>query len=186
MQPAWKPAYLIHGDDHGRLAERRAKLRALAELESGANGVELLEGDEPTPDQAANALSAMTFAIGRRLRDRRRRRALEGRRGQGSPAPRCSRTCRPTRPSRSSRARTQGQGAEGAARRGQGGRGRLSAEQVKKARELPRWVVAEARKLQIELDHEAATALVAATGERQQRLLRELEKLALEHGPGRA
>jgi DNA polymerase-3 subunit delta len=65
--PAWKPAYLIHGDDHGRLAERRAKLRELAELESGANGLELLEGDEATPDQAANALSAMTFAIGRRF-----------------------------------------------------------------------------------------------------------------------
>ena len=29
--PAFKPAYLVLGDDHGRIAERRAKLRALAE-----------------------------------------------------------------------------------------------------------------------------------------------------------
>ena len=65
--PAWKPAYLIHGDDHGRLAERRAKLREMAETESGANGAELLEGDEATPQGAALALSAMTFAIGRRF-----------------------------------------------------------------------------------------------------------------------
>ena len=43
--PAFKPAYLVLGDDHGRIAERRAKLRALAEAESGASGVEVLEGD---------------------------------------------------------------------------------------------------------------------------------------------
>ena len=67
MPPAWKPAYLIHGDDHGRLAERRAKLRAMAESESGANGAEVLEGDDATPEAAAAALSAMTFAIGRRF-----------------------------------------------------------------------------------------------------------------------
>src|SRR3712207_9444355 len=67
MPPSWKPAYLIHGDDHGRLAERRAKLRQLAEQESGASGAEVLEGDEATPDNAAAALSAMTFAIGRRF-----------------------------------------------------------------------------------------------------------------------
>ena len=40
-----KPAYLIHGDDHGRLAERRARLRALAEQESGTQGIELFEGE---------------------------------------------------------------------------------------------------------------------------------------------
>jgi hypothetical protein len=35
----FKPAYLIHGDDHGRISERRAKLRAIAEAESGTGGV---------------------------------------------------------------------------------------------------------------------------------------------------
>ena len=43
--PAWKSAYLIHGDDHGRIGERRANLRALAERESGPNGVEVLENE---------------------------------------------------------------------------------------------------------------------------------------------
>ena len=46
----FKPAYLIHGDDHGRIAERRAQLRAVAEAESGPGGVELFEGDACTPD----------------------------------------------------------------------------------------------------------------------------------------
>src|SRR3712207_1421581 len=65
--PAWKPAYLIHGDDHGRIAERRANLRAVAERESGASGAEVIEGEEATPEAAAAALSAMTFAMGRRF-----------------------------------------------------------------------------------------------------------------------
>src|SRR3954451_25154465 len=63
----FKPAYLVHGDDHGRIAERRARLRAMAEAESGAGGVELFEGETATPDGGAAARAAMTFAIGRRF-----------------------------------------------------------------------------------------------------------------------
>ena len=47
---ALKPAYLIHGDDHGRIGERRAALRELAERESGSSGVECFEGDAATPE----------------------------------------------------------------------------------------------------------------------------------------
>src|ERR671918_930757 len=65
--PSFKPAYLICGDDHGRIGERRTRLRAMAESESGAGGVELLEGDACTPDAVAAALCAMTFALGRRF-----------------------------------------------------------------------------------------------------------------------
>ncbi len=65
---ALKPAYLIHGDDHGAIAERRAGLRALAERsEGGMAGTELLEGDAATPAGAAAALAAMTLAVGRRV-----------------------------------------------------------------------------------------------------------------------
>src|ERR1700757_3628898 len=67
MAPSFKPAYLIHGDDHGRIAERRARLRALAEQASGAQGIEVFEGDASTPANVASALNAMTFAIGRRF-----------------------------------------------------------------------------------------------------------------------
>ena len=65
--PTFKPAYLIHGDEHGRISERRARLRALAEAESGTGGVEVFEGDRATPETVALALCAMTFAIGRRF-----------------------------------------------------------------------------------------------------------------------
>ena len=61
------PAYLIHGDDHGAVAERRARLRALAEGRGGSVSVELLEGENGSPAAVAAALSAMTLAIGRRV-----------------------------------------------------------------------------------------------------------------------
>ena len=63
----FKPAYLIHGDDHGRIAERRARLRALGESESGAQSVELFEGEQSTPEQVALSINTMTFALGRRF-----------------------------------------------------------------------------------------------------------------------
>ena len=56
-----KPAYLIHGEDHGAIAERRAGLRALAEREGAAGSVEMLEGDLATPAGAAQALATMTL-----------------------------------------------------------------------------------------------------------------------------
>src|ERR1700750_585932 len=62
--PTFKPAYLIHGDDHGRIAERRARLRGIAEAESGTGGVEVFEGDAATPEAVGLALRSMTVAIG--------------------------------------------------------------------------------------------------------------------------
>src|SRR3954447_8716748 len=63
----WKPAYLIHGDAHGRISERRARLRIMAEGEARGEGGGGLEGDAATPEAVAAALNAMTFAIGRRF-----------------------------------------------------------------------------------------------------------------------
>ena len=56
--PAFKPAYLIHGDDHGRVGERRARLRALAgnAWESAA-----------TPQEAVSLLSSLTLSLGWRF-----------------------------------------------------------------------------------------------------------------------
>src|ERR1700750_1802053 len=65
--PSFRAAYLIHGDDHGRIAERRARLRAMAEQAAGSAGVEGVEHDACTPDNVVAALSTMTFALGRRF-----------------------------------------------------------------------------------------------------------------------
>ncbi len=182
--PAFKPAYLIHGDDHGRIGERRARLRAVAEGESGSGGVEILEGDGAAADAVARALSAMTFAVGRRFvivdgAERYRDAEIDA-----ELAPALNVIAPETTVAFFGRddGRTKVSSRLSAAVKAAGGD--VVVEQLLKARELPRWVVAEALRLDLQLEGAAAQALIAAVGERQQRLLRELEKLALEHGPG--
>jgi DNA polymerase-3 subunit delta len=53
-----------------------------------------------------------------------------------------------------------------------------------KAWDLPKWVIEQAGGLRLDLDKDGAKLLIAQVGDRQQRLLRELEKLALEYDPG--
>jgi DNA polymerase-3 subunit delta len=62
--------------------------------------------------------------------------------------------------------------------------GNVAVEATPKAKDLPNWAIAEAKGLGVTLERPAAQLLVTHVGERQQRLLRELEKLAIEYGPG--
>jgi DNA polymerase-3 subunit delta len=182
--PAWKPAYLIHGDDHGRLAERRAKLRELAETESGANGAELLEGDDATPQGAAMALSAMTFAIGRRFVIVDGAESWKDAEVKDELAPVLAAMDPDTTAVFFAREDGRAKAPKALVDAVKKAGGDIAAENMLKAKELPRWVQGQAQRLGIELDHTAAQALIAAVGDRQQRLTRELEKLALEHGAG--
>jgi DNA polymerase-3 subunit delta len=183
MAPAFKPAYLIHGDDHGRIAERRARLRALAEQQSGAQGVEVFEGETSDPDAVAAALNAMTFAIGRRFIvvdgvERWKDRDLDelvSALGAMPPDTTVSFFAR-----EDSRLKAPGRLHEAVTKAG----GDVAAESGVKPWELPKWVIARAREMGLEIAPDAARALVAHVGDRQQRLLRELEKLALDLGPG--
>jgi DNA polymerase III subunit delta len=169
--PTFKSAYLIHGDDHGRIGERRARLRALAERESGAQGVEVLEGDAATPDAAAAALNTMTFAIGRRfiIVD-----GLEAALASIEPETTIAFFAREEGRTKLPPRLTAAVNKAG---------GDIAAEETVKPWELPKWVLERAREMGLALEPEAARALVQHVGERQQRLLRELEKLALEVGP---
>jgi DNA polymerase-3 subunit delta len=181
--PAFKPAYLIHGDDHGRIAERRARLRAIAESGSGAEGLEVFEGDQSTPEAVAIALSAMTFAIGRRFIvvdgvERWKEKDLEPVVGALAAMPPDTTVAFFAR--EDTRAKAPKALVEAVKKAG----GDVSAEESVKPWELPKWVVARGRELGVELDTEAARALIRHVGDRQQRLLRELEKIALEAGSG--
>jgi DNA polymerase-3 subunit delta len=182
--PEFKPAYLIHGDDHGRLAERRTRLRELAEKESGAGGLELLEGDRATPEAVAGALGTMTFALGRRFivvdgAERWKDSELELLEAALSSIPPDTTVVFFAR--EDSKQRAPKRLHEAVRRAG----GDISTEQTMKPWELPNWVSARARDHGLELDLDGARALIAHAGDRQQRLLRELEKLALELGSGR-
>jgi DNA polymerase-3 subunit delta len=183
MAPTFKPAYLIHGDDHGRIAERRARLRALAEQQSGAQGVEVFEGETGGPDAVAAALNAMTFAIGRRFIvvdgvERWKDKELDELVAAMAAVP--PETTISFFAREDGRIKAPGRLREVVRKAG----GDISAETSVKPWELPKWVIARARELGLELAPDAARALIAHVGDRQQRLLRELEKLALDLGPG--
>jgi DNA polymerase-3 subunit delta len=60
--------------------------------------------------------------------------------------------------------------------------GQVVREATLKPWELPRWAAKEGERLGLALDADAVRALVAQVGERRQRLVRELEKLAMEAG----
>lgn len=182
--PSFRPAYLIHGDDHGRIGERRSRLRAMAEAESGVGGVELFEGDACTAEAIAIALSSMTFAIGRRFviadgverwKDADVEQVVAAMAG-----------IEDADVTVAFFAREEGRYkvAVGLVKAVEKAGGQVAAESAVKPKDLPRWLTAQATQLGVELDYQAARALVAQVGDRQQRLVRELEKLALEHGPG--
>jgi DNA polymerase-3 subunit delta len=182
--PSFKPAYLIHGDDHGRIAERRAKLRAVAEADSGPGGVEVFENDACTSDAIAAALSAMTFALGRRfvIADGVER----WNEADVEPVAAAMKGMDPEMLTVAFFAREEGRfkAPDALHKAVEAVGGQIAAEMALKARALPKWLATQAKELGVELDDQGARALVAQVGERRQRLMRELEKLALEHGPG--
>jgi len=179
--PDLKPAYLIHGDDHGAVAERRAGLRALVEgQEGGAASVEVLEGDAATPAGAAAALAAMTLSIGWRVivvegverwREADVSEHLAGALAQMPPDTTLALFAR-----EEGRVKAPAKLHDLVKRAG----GQVVGQTNVKPWELPKWVREQATRMGLALDAAAAKALVAQVGERQQRLLRELEKLALE------
>jgi DNA polymerase-3 subunit delta len=168
--PAFKAAYLIHGDDHGRIAERRARLRTLAESLSGAEGIELFEGDDAVPAAVAAALDAMTLALGRRFivvdgverwKDKDLDALVAAVAGIAPDTTVAFFAREDNRNRAPERLLTAVRKADGD----------ISAEDSVKPWELPKWAIAR--------EPDAARALIRHVGERQQRLLRELEKLAL-------
>jgi DNA polymerase III subunit delta len=181
--PELKPVYLIHGDDHGAVGERRAGLKALAETgEGGMGSVEFLEGEAAGPAGVAGALAAMTLSVGRRViivdgAERWRQADVES---QLAPAL----AAMPPETTLGIFAREDAKAKAPAALHEAVKRadGVIGPQMTIKRWELPKWVREQASKLGLSLDGAAAKALVDQVGERQQRLLRELEKLALEGG----
>lgn len=178
--PELKPVYLIHGDDHGAIAERRARLRALAEADGDASSVEFLEGEQGTPAGVAMALCAMTMAMGRRVivvdgierwKPTEVERDLLGALAQMPPETTLAMFAREEGRSKAPPALHKAVTKAG---------GQVVQEATIKPWELPKWVRQQAAGMGLQLDMAAAKALVGQVGERQQRLLRELEKLSLE------
>jgi DNA polymerase-3 subunit delta len=173
-----RAAYLIHGDDHGAIAERRARLRALVEREDGGSA-EALDGDRATPAGLAGELAAMTLVLGRRVLlvdgvERWRGADVEKHLGAGS-----AEIPPQTTVALFAREEQRAQAPDAVHDFVKRARGQAIAQMNVKPWELPKWVIAQAASLGLAFDPAGAKALIAQTGERQQRLVRELEKLAL-------
>jgi DNA polymerase-3 subunit delta len=183
--PVLKPVYLIHGDDHGAVAERRAGLRALAERldGGGTSSVELLDGDAGTPAAVADALAAMTLAVGQRVVivegvERWRQADVEK-----HLTPILAHMPPDTTLALFAREESRAKAPAAIHDAVKRAHGQVVAQMTVKPWELAKWAREQAARLGISLDAAAAKALIAQVGERQQRLLRELEKLALEGDP---
>ncbi len=180
MAAELKPVYLIHGDDHGAVAERRAGLKALAESHGSAGALEVLAGEDATPAGVALALRTLTIALARRVlivdgverwKQAEVEAELAGALAEMPPETTLALFAREEARAKAPAALHKAVAAAG---------GQVVAQETVKPWELPGWARERAAGMGLALDAAAAKALVGAVGERQQRLLRELEKLALE------
>ena len=168
-----KPVYLVCGDDDPKIDAWRARVRKRAEDENGPGALEAFDGKTDKPEIVAAALMTLTFATGDRylLVDGVEawkageldplEAALEGMTegtvlvlvARGKPLARLIKATEKA-----------------------GGEHREYA--APKPWQMPKWAMERAAEEGLNLDSEAAKALVSVVGTRQQRIAREVERLA--------
>lgn len=169
-----KPAYLVCGDDDAKIDAWRARVRRRAEEDRGPGGLEIFDAQSTEAAEVAAALAALTFDTGTRylLVDD----AGAWKAGALAPVESALSTLPADtvlvlivrgKPSKQLRTAVEMAGGE------------VREYTAPKPWHLPKWCIERGRELGIELDGEAAKELVAVVGTSQQRLSRELEKLAL-------
>ena len=169
-----KPAYLIHGDDDVKIDAWKARLKGRAEREGGPGALEAhLAADHP-PDAVAADLAAMTFATGTRYI------LVEGVESWKPAAlgP-LERALADMPPETVLLLIARGKADAKLANAVGGAGGVVKAEAAPTKKELAHWVRDLAADQGLTLAPDAARTLVAVVGERQQRLAREAERLAL-------
>lgn len=175
--------YLIAGTDGGKIDATRARLRARAEREAGAEALEVFEPEEgrgmPDHEALLAAIPAMSLMESRRYlladgverwRDRQLE-AVAAAVGELPPDLTLVLIARAKAPAKLSKA------VEAA-------RGEIHEFEAPKARELPPALVADAERLGFRLEPAAARILVDRMGSGPVRLRHELERLALWAGAG--
>jgi DNA polymerase III subunit delta len=172
--PDLKPAYLISGDDDAKIDAWRARVRKRAEEERGPGGLEIFDAATSEPSEVVAALTALTFDPGTRyvLVDG----AGAWKAAQLAPLEAILADMPPdTVLVAIVRGKPQKQ--LSAAIEKAGGEHREYA--APKPWALPKWTAERGLELGLQVDKEAAKELVALVGQSQQRLSRELEKLAI-------
>lgn len=169
-----KPAYLVCGDDDAKIDAWRARVRRRADAERGPGGLESFDARQCSPDEVAGALAVLSFDPGTRyllVDDAGAWKASELDPLTDALAELPAETLLVL----IVRGKPLKQLAKAVDRAG----GELREYAAPKPWELPKWCIGHARELGLQLDGEAAKELVSRVGTNQQRLARELEKLAL-------
>lgn len=169
-----KPAYLVHGDDDAKIDQWRGRVRRRAEAEHGPGGLEHFHAASATPGDVAASLNALTFATGTRYLLAEevgawKAPALEPLTSALGAVP----------PDTVIVLIARGKGPAPLAKAVKAAGGEVREHAAPKPWELPKWVVARAGEHGLQMHPEAARALVAVVGPGQQRLVREMEKIAL-------
>ena len=173
-----KSVYLVHGDDDAKIDSWRARVRARAEQEHGAGGLELFDAAESTPGAVAGELQALTFATGTRylLVDN----AGAWKAGDLEPL---QEALSPQPPDTVLVLIVRGKPLKQLFKAVEKAGGEVRECAAPKPWQLPKWAGERGAELGLRIDPEASKALVAVVGPGQQRIARELEKLALAMHP---
>lgn len=169
-----KPVYLICGDDDAKIDAWRIRVRRRAEAENGPGGLEAYDAKAAEPSEVAAGVAAMTFATGTRylmVDD-------VGAWKANAIGPLVE-ALEAMPPETVLVLVVRGKPLKGLATAVEKAGGEIREHAAPKPWELPRWATGRARELGLRLEGEAAKSLVAIAGPSQQRISRELEKLAI-------
>src|SRR3954447_11220729 len=169
-----KPVYLVCGDDDPKIDAWRARVRRRAEDENGPGALEAFDGRVDKPEVVAAALMTLTFATGDRYLlvdgvEAWKAGELDPLEGALDGVPEGTVLVLVARGKPLARLVRAVEKA--------GGEQREYA--APKPWQLPKWAAERAAEEGLNLDSEAAKVLVAAVGTRQQRIAREVERLAI-------
>lgn len=174
-----KPAYLVCGEDDAKIDSWRGRVRRRAEEENGPGGLESLDAHASGPDEVAASLAALTFGSGTRYV------MVDGveswKAGDLEPL---ERELAAPPPDTVLVMIARGKPSQRLAKAVEQAGGERREYAAPKPWELPKWAAERAEEEGLALDKEAAKLLVERAGSSQQRIAREIEKLALAIHPG--
>lgn len=173
-----KPVYLVHGDDDAKIDAWRMRLRRRAEDEAGPGALESFHASAAAPEAVAAAVMALTFSTGTRYLMADGVEAWKA--GELEPL---EAVIGDMPPDTVLLLIVRGRVLARLVKAVEKGGGEVREFAAPKPWEMPRWAAERAADVGLRLDSEAAKALVAAVGSRQQRLSREVEKLAIAAHP---
>lgn len=176
---ALKPAYLVCGDDDARIDDWRLRLRRRAEAEGGNGALEAFDAKASGPGAIAASLNALSFGGTHRYL------LVDGTEAwKAGDLPPLEEALRVPPPDTTLTLIARGKAAARLVKAVEAAGGEVRDCPALKAWQLPKWVVERAGQAGLRLDLEGAKVLVARVGPRQQRLVREVERLALVAHPG--